>query len=159
MWSYRPWESLKPASLQSWTSSWARTRAQQIGRVVAEGLFELPTVGRQRRPDVAFVSYETWPRGRRIPQTEAWPVAPDLAVEVISPSNKEPDIFGKPDDYFAAGSRQVWMVLPRRERVYIYSSPTQVRILTRADELTGEPLLPGFRLPLSQLFEEETDPA
>ena len=61
----------------------------QLGRAVQEMLFDLgPTVRRKRRPDVAFVSYERWPRQRRVPRAEAWDVVPNLAVEVVSRSDK-----------------------------------------------------------------------
>ena len=52
-------------------------------------LFDLTPVQRQRRPDVAFVSYNRWPRQRRVPRTEAWEVVPNLVVEVVSPTDSE----------------------------------------------------------------------
>src|SRR5438874_1075007 len=63
-------------------------KANRLGRAVVEMLFDLrPAVDRQRRPDVAFVSAERWPIGRRAPRVAAWAVVPDLAVEVVSPTN------------------------------------------------------------------------
>jgi Uma2 family endonuclease len=130
-------------------------RQRQWGRAVQEMLFDLTaTVQRKRRPDVAFVSYDRWPRQRRIPRTEAWEVVPNLVVEVISPTDRVDDIVDKVAEYFRAGVECVWVSLPSQEQVYIYDSPTQVRILTRADELHGEPVLPQFRLPLTALFDE-----
>jgi len=130
-------------------------RQHQLGRVVQEVLFDLgPTVQRKRRPDVAFVSYEHWLRQRRVPRTEAWEVVPNLAVEVVSPSNRGDDIVDKVSEYFGVGVECVWVVFPSQEQVYIYESPSRVRILTRVDELHGEPVLPHFRLPLTVLFEE-----
>jgi Uma2 family endonuclease len=111
-------------------------------------------VKRKRRPDVAFVSYERWPRQRPVPHAEAWEVVPNLVVEVISPSDRGADILGKVAEYFHLGVECVWVIFTSQEQVYIYESPTQVRILTRADELYGEPVLPHFRLPLVALFEE-----
>ena len=137
-------------------------RQHQLGRTVSEMLFDLgPTVRRKRRPDVAFVSYERWPRQRRVPRTEAWEVVPNLAVEVVSPSDRGNDIVDKVSEYFSVGVECVWVVFPSQEQVYIYESPSRVRILTRADELRGEPVLPHFRLPLTALFDEveEAEPA
>jgi Uma2 family endonuclease len=134
----------------------------QLGRVVQEMLFDLTaTVHRRRRPDVAFVSYERWPRQRRVPPAEAWEVVPNLVVEVISPSDKGDDIIDKVAEYFRAGVACVWVVFPTQAQVYVYESPTQVRILARADELYGAPVLPQFRLPLATLFDEadEVEPA
>ncbi len=111
-------------------------------------------VKRKRRPDVAFVSYERWPRQRPVPHAEAWEVVPNLVVEVISPSDKGNDILDKVAEYFRIGVECVWVIFISQEQVYIYESPTQVRILTRADELYGEPVLPHFRLPLASLFED-----
>ena len=127
----------------------------RLGRAVQEMLFDFTAmVQRKRRPDVAFVSYERWPRQRPVPHAEAWEVVPNLVVEVISPSDKGDDILGKVAEYFHIGVECVWVIFTSQEQVYIYESPTQVRILTRADELYGEPVLPRFRLPLVTLFEE-----
>jgi Uma2 family endonuclease len=62
-------------------------RASNCGRAVSEMLFDLGAGLSQRRPDVAYVSYDRWLRQRRVPQTQAWAVVPELVVEVISPSN------------------------------------------------------------------------
>jgi Uma2 family endonuclease len=134
------------------------TLERKAGRAVNETLFDLrPTVDRSRRPDVAFVSYDRWPRARLIPRISAWPVVPDLAVEVVSPTNTFEEVIEKMQEYFQAGSRLVWVVIPGPSEVYAYTSPTATRIFTRADELTGDPVLPGFRLPLGNLFEEGTE--
>ena len=130
-------------------------RQHQLGRVVQELLFDFTAmVKRKRRPDVAFVSYERWPRQRSVPHAEAWEVVPNLVVEVISLSDKGNDILDKIAEYFRIGVECVWVIFTSQEQVYIYESPTQVRILTRADELYGEPVLPHFRLPLAALFED-----
>jgi Uma2 family endonuclease len=128
-----------------------------LGCVVQEMLFLLEDSPElKRRPDLAFVSAERWPIGKRVPRTEAWDVIPDLAVEVISQSNTADEVAGKIEEYFHAGTRQVWVVYPVTSKVQVYESPTQVKILQVGDELPGDPLIPGFRLPLSVLFGEET---
>jgi Uma2 family endonuclease len=130
-------------------------RQHQLGRVVQELLFDFTAmVKRKRRPDVAFVSYERWPRQRSVPHAEAWEVVPNLVVEVISLSDKGNDILDKIAEYFRIGVECVWVIFISQEQVYIYESPTHVRILTRMDELYGEPVLPHFRLPLAALFED-----
>jgi Uma2 family endonuclease len=130
-------------------------RQHQLGRAVQEMLFDLTsTTGRKRRPDVAFVSFERWPLHRRIPRTEAWEVVPNLAVEVVSRTDSGDYIVDKVAEYFHAGVERVWVVFPSQEQVYTYDSPTSVRILTRRDELSGDPILPHFRLPLVELFED-----
>jgi Uma2 family endonuclease len=127
----------------------------QLGRAVQEMLFDLAVAtGRKRRPDVAFVSSSRWPLTRRIPRVEAWEVVPNLAIEVVSRSDSVDYIVDKVAEYFHAGVEGVWVVFPSQEQVYIYDSPTSVRILTRTDDLTGDPILPNFRLPLVELFED-----
>ena len=130
---------------------------QKFGRAVLEMLFDMPNQARDRRPDVAFVSYARWPRTRRVPSDAAWAVVPELAVEVVSPSNSFNEVVEKMREYFTAGVQLVWIVVPAEEQVYVYTSPTTPSILTRAQELTGDPILPGFRLPLAELFGDATE--
>jgi len=127
-------------------------RDKRLGFVVLQALFEIPNSGNDRKPDVAFVSFARWPADKPVPRVNAWPVAPDLAVEVISPTDKAFDVIEKVQEYFAGGVRQVWHVYSHIEQVFIFDSLTAVRGLTRADELTAEPVVPGFRMPMSELF-------
>ncbi len=130
----------------------------RMGRADAEMLFTLDAAsGLKRRPDVAFVSYGRWPRKKRIPPGDAWDVIPNLAVEVVSPTNTATEILTKVDEYFRAGCERVWVVYPSLEQIYVYQSLTQVRVLTRKDSLEGEEFLPGFTLPIANLFEADED--
>jgi len=124
----------------------------RLGRGLVETMFEMAEGGNRRRPDVAYLSCQRWPQSRRPPSTEAWPVVPEIAAEVVSPTNDMKDVLDKVQEYFEAGVQCVWLVLPEHELIYVYSSMTSVRILSRADELTDETILPGFRLPLGDLF-------
>lgn len=127
-------------------------RNAQLGRAVMETMFTIPGSGNDRKPDVAFVSFQRWPADRPIPRVNAWPLAPDLAVEVISPTDKAFDVMEKIGEYFAGGVRQVWNVYSNIEQVLVFTSPTAVRVLTRADEISADPVVPGFRMPLADLF-------
>jgi Uma2 family endonuclease len=127
-------------------------RANRLGRAVVEVMFDLPDQAHDLRPDVAFVSYDRWPQARGIPRTNAWPVVPDLAVEVVSPNDDMRDVIDRVGTYFDAGARMVWLVVPGRDLVYVHTSLTQVRMLARGDELTGDPVVPGFRMPVADLF-------
>jgi Uma2 family endonuclease len=104
---------------------------------------------------VAFVPYARWPRTRPVPDTNAWDVLPDLCVEVVSPTDAAEELRDKITEYFQSGVRLVWVVYPRHQVVDVYDGPTRVRILTRADALDGGPVLPGFQLPLAELFPAE----
>lgn len=130
----------------------------RLGLVMTETLFVLDAERNlKRRPDVAFVSYPRW-REDQVPRAEAWDVVPDLAIEVISPSNLAEEIDDKITDYFAAGVRLVWVLFPTSGRVYVYQSPERVTGLERSDELDGGDVLPGFRLPIAALFEAVRKP-
>jgi len=127
--------------------------AKDLGEACAEILFKLPLKkDRNRKPDVAFVSYSRWPKGKPLPSTNVWNVLPDLCVEVVSPNDLADEIETKINEYFEAGVRLVWVVYPRQERFYVYDTPSQVRRLTRSDTLDGGVVLPGFQLPLTELF-------
>jgi Uma2 family endonuclease len=129
-----------------------------LGKVVVEMLFLIdPESDTERRPDVAFVSSARWPRRRRAPDDAAWDVIPDLAVEVVSRSDRAEDSLDKIREYFEAGVRVVWAIYPKLRVVHVFASFTAIRVLTRADELEGGELLPGFRLPLATLFEDEAE--
>lgn len=135
-------------------------RANPSGRVLQEMIFHLrPHVDRERRPDVAFVSFERWARDRRVPRSRSWAVVPDLAVEIVSPTNSADEVADKREEYFRSGVGQVWVIYPVHARVYVYASTTSVRILARADELDGGDVLPGFRLSLGELFDRAGEPA
>ena len=135
-------------------------KTQGLGRAVVAMLFRIdPAAYLQRRPDVAFVSYERWPRGRRVPEDAAWDVVPELAIEVVSPTNLAEDLLAKVHEYFHGGVRQVWVVYPAAAQVQAHESPTRIRVLGRGDEIDGGPLLPGLRLPLAELLEDGAESA
>src|SRR5271156_1954423 len=95
-----------------------------LGEIVGEMLFRLPLkedLHRNRRPDVAYVSFARWPSERAIPMREnAWDVVPDFAVEVMSPRDLAEESLQKIDEYFQAGVQFVWVVYPERRQVYAY---------------------------------------
>jgi Uma2 family endonuclease len=127
-------------------------QANRIGHIAIETLFEIPHSDNDRKPDVAFVSFERWAAEKPTPRVNAWPVAPDLAVEVISPTDKAFDVLEKVHEYFAGGVRQVWHVYSHTEQVFVFDSPNCVRVFNRDDEITAEPVVPGFRAIVSNLF-------
>jgi Uma2 family endonuclease len=130
-------------------------RAHALGWINIELLFVLDEgENTRRRPDVAFVSYQRWPRSKPIPEVGDWVVVPDLAIEVVSPNDRAEDLFIKIREYFEADVRAVWVIYPRERVVHVFESFTQIRVLLRSDTLEGGTILPGFQLPLSTLFEE-----
>lgn len=73
-------------------------------------------------------------------------------MEIISPTDKAFDVIEKVQEYFKGGVRQVWHVYSHTEQVFVFDSPASVRVLARADELTAEPVVPGLRMPMAELF-------
>jgi len=79
--------------------------------------------------------------------------APDLAVEVVSPDDTADAIEDKVIEYLDAGTQLVWVVHPRTRTVTVYRSLKNVRVLTRDEMLDGDDVLPGFTVPVKELFE------
>jgi Uma2 family endonuclease len=111
-----------------------------------------------RMPDVAFLSRARFPGGKR-PKGPIAPVGPDLAVEVLSKSNTKAEIARKLREYFASGTRLAWIVDPKTKSVRVHISPTDSTRLDLAmgGLLEGGDVLPGFRLPLADLFANAAD--
>jgi Uma2 family endonuclease len=106
-----------------------------------------------RIPDVAFVSLRRFPDGK-LPKAPIPAVAPDLAVEVLSKHNSAGEMWRKLQDYFTAGVRLVWYIDPRDRTAAVYTSPEQCTMFDEDGILTGGDVLPGFELPLRELFAE-----
>ncbi len=130
------------------------TEAHQLGFTTTECLYHLgQPVNRNRRPDVAFVSYARWPKGKPFPKVDnALDVTPNLMVEVVSPNDLIEEVMTKLGEYFLAGAEQVWIAYPNNSTIQIFDSPTVSRWLTGDDAIENIPFLPGFRLPLRDLF-------
>ena len=107
--------------------------------------------GLVRMPDVSFVSWDRIPSGQ-FPDEPISGIAPDLAVEVLSAGNTKREMERKVGEYFEAGVRLVWLIDPKARTVDAYTSPNESRRLRNGQTLGGEPVLPGFTLPLRQLF-------
>ena len=103
-----------------------------------------------RAPDVAFVARSRIPKGSLPEKFVDFP--PDLAVEVLSPEDTASEVLRKVEEYLAAGVRLVWVVDPATQRVTIYRSLQDVKILTTEQELDGGAVLPGFRAKVAELF-------
>ena len=77
---------------------------------------------------------------------------PDLAVEVLSPSDRASEVNAKVQDWLASGCQEVWVVDPQTSSITVYSQRAQARVLREVDILACEELLPGFRLPVAKVF-------
>ncbi len=107
--------------------------------------------GLVRIPDVAFFSWEKFPE-QMVPEDPISAVVPDLAVEILSPSNSRGEMTRKRHDYFDSGVRLVWYVDPSTRTVTVYDALDSVIVLKEGDILEGGDLLPGLRIDLARLF-------
>jgi Uma2 family endonuclease len=108
--------------------------------------------GLVRMPDVAFHSWAHFPN-RLLPPGSFVEQAPDLAVEILSPSNTKREMDRKRAEYFAGGSHLVWQVYPPSRRVRVYTSVDAFVELTDEETLDGGAVLPGFTLSIRRWFE------
>lgn len=126
----------------------AFVREEGLGEVFDSSTgYRLPG-GNVRSPDASFVSSKRLPR---VPEGFL-ELAPDLAVEVLSPEDSPRGVLDKVGEYLAAGVRLVWVIDPRTSRAVSYRSLTDVQEIGPDGTLEGGELLPGFRYPLSDLL-------
>ncbi len=104
-----------------------------------------------RIPDVCFISWDRY-SGPTVPDEGVSSSVPNLAVEVLSPSNTRAEMDRKLRDYFLAGVELVWVVDPKTQTAKSYTSHEDSVQINKTGSLDGGTMLPGFRLPLKQLF-------
>ena len=122
-------------------------RENQLGEVHVEATFQVSERG--LKPDVAFVSTSRLDGD----ENTGFPIPPDLAIEVLSPTDVQWRVVDKAFAYLNAGTRLVWVLDPRAKTVTVYRSERDIALLTYEDTLTGEDVVPGFICPVTQLFE------
>ena len=126
----------------------SHVRENKLGRLyIAETTFQLGD--RVVKPDIAFVLTDRLSDDKY----KGMPVAPDLAIEIVSPTDKQYDVTEKAFAYLKSGTRLVWVIEPVAKTVMVYRSETDFTLLTCEDTLTGEDVVEGFTCPVAQLFE------
>ncbi len=123
-------------------------RGKNLGYITGEQGGYMVT-GARLAPDVAFISRA---RQTELPTQGYNPIAPDLAIEVISPTDDDDDIDKKVKLYIKAGVL-LWVVYPKRREVEVFAPGRQKQIVGTEGELDGGDVLPGFRLPLAEVFD------
>lgn len=130
-------------------------RKERLGLVIGSSAGYWMANRNCRAPDISFIPKERLhqlgfsPKARKF-----FPGAPDLAVEVISPSNTRGEMEARLRDFFSSGTRLAWIINPYAESVEVCHSLAQRALLGAGGELDGEQLLPGFRYPVGNLFKE-----
>ena len=161
LWDGRP---IGPKAMERRLSPFRRTMVelrliQHVGQHVAGrglGLFGpgfgfVGVIGRALHPpDLAFV------RSDRLPPEEAWdglsPIAPDLAIEVLSLVDEPERVAKEVEDYLAGGVPLLWVFDPRRRTVAVHAPGRASRTLGEGELLDGGEALPGLRVPVAELF-------
>jgi Uma2 family endonuclease len=141
------------ARLTGWLAR--HVEEQELGEVyAAETGFKLKSdPDTVRAPDAAFIRQE---RVDEVGETQGyWPGAPDLAVEVLSPSDTIAQVEEKVTEWLAFGTRLVWVISPKLRTITVYRSLSDITTLTENDTLDGEQIVPGFRCPVARLFERK----
>lgn len=134
--------------------------AHDLGTVVnSDGGFQCFAAdpGRVRKPDVAFLTVATLPPADYEPHGFC-DVAPDLVVEVISPNDSAGEVAAKIGEWFAAGVKQLWEVFPDTREVRVHRPDGTSTTLRGADVLAAPDLLPGFGVPVADLFRRVGEP-
>ena len=144
-------ESALGMSLGRWLMDFVNPR--NLGIVSGESGMMRIFPGLVRIPDVAFSSWKRFPN-KRMPTEPIPDLVPDLVVEILSESNTEREMARKYSEYFQAGVELVWEVDPKSRTVAVYTTPAQSTLLNEGQRLDGGHVLPGFTLPLAELFAE-----
>ncbi|MCS6880702.1 MAG: Uma2 family endonuclease [Oscillochloridaceae bacterium] len=129
-------------------SQWSRQRGGYVG--IESGFVLQQDPATVRAPDVYYV------RAERLPETGVpegfWTIAPDLAVEIVSPSDSADGLHEKVRDYLAAGASAVWVVYPRSRSITVHTPDGLARTYGPEASLESPDLLPGFSLKIADLF-------
>jgi Uma2 family endonuclease len=131
----------------------AFARARKLGAVLDSSTGFWMQNRNCRAPDISFIAKARLREWKR-PPAAFFQGAPDLAVEVLAPSNTKAEISERLADFFASGARLAWIIHPEEQFVEICHSPVRRTILGSGAFLDGETLLPGFQYPIADLFQE-----
>ncbi|MFO0927054.1 MAG: Uma2 family endonuclease [Gemmataceae bacterium] len=111
-----------------------------------------------RLPDVSFLRWERLPMRDQVPTDPICRYMPNLAIEVLSPGNTRKEMVRKRQEYFQAGVQRVWYVDPVTRTVTVYTAADLATVLGEKDTLDGGDLLPGFAVPVRDLFARVPSP-
>ena len=113
--------------------------------------FTLPN-GAIRGPDASWVGREKWDSLTEQQKDSFAPICPDFVVELRSKTDRLPVLFNKMTEYLANGASLGWLIDPSTRQVYVYRPDEEVVVLDNPESVSGDPLLPGFKLNLAELW-------
>ncbi|GAB4582060.1 MAG: hypothetical protein Fur0022_48130 [Anaerolineales bacterium] len=126
--------------------------ANKLGIVMSgeNGIYIQRNPDTVRAADVTFISYAQW--AKQVDKDGYLEIAPELIVEILSPSDSWTKVMTKLRDYFSIGVRLVWVADTETRIVHAFRSPTDVREFKEGEELPGDEVLPGFSVAVAELF-------
>ena len=130
--------------------TWAQTDGSGVG-FGSSGIFALRN-GARRIPDAAWVKREKWNRLTKDQQQRFGPLCPDFVVELRSRTDRLTQLRAKMVEYMKNGVSLGWLIDPLERRVYVYQPDQEPVILENPETVSGDPLLPGFKLDLTELW-------
>jgi len=113
--------------------------------------FTLPN-GAIRSPDASWIQRERWTALTKAQREKFAPICPDFVIEVRSVTDRLSDLLEKMQEYLDNGARLGWLIDPIDKRAYVYRPGQPVEILENPQSLSGDPVLPGFRLNVQELW-------
>jgi Uma2 family endonuclease len=130
-------------------------KSNRLGKIYTEGTFRcFPNKPNQvRRPDIAFVAQA---RVNQVPREGHIQIAPDLAIEILSPGDGIYDLDEKLRDYRSAGIPLTWVLNPDQRSVKVYENGRLKAELEGQEELRADPVLPGFCIKVDELFPDRS---
>ena|SRR5215213_7672060 len=138
------------ADLTYQLTAWSKTDATGVC-FDSSAMFALPNNAR-RSPDASWVRRERWDRLSESLQEGFAPICPDFVVELRSRTDRLPVVRKKMSEYIANGASLGWLIDPFKRQVYVYRPDDEVVILNNPETISGDPLLPGFKLDLTELW-------
>jgi Uma2 family endonuclease len=129
----------------------AFTATNPVGRAIPETTYQCfaDEPDRVRRPDASFIRTERMPS--ILPRGHCR-IAPDMAAEVVSPNDVYEDVEARVREFFAAGTKLIWVVLPRQRTVRVFRTDGTITDVGPTGTLSGEDVIPGFSCPVADLF-------
>jgi Uma2 family endonuclease len=132
---------------------WSRQEGTGVGFGSNAG-FTLPN-GAIRSPDASWIKRERWDSLTKQQKEKFAPICPDFVVEIRSPSDSLTQLFLKMFEYVENGALLGWLIDPSKRQVYVYTPNEETMVLENPETVSGDPLLPGFKLELAELWSDE----
>ncbi len=133
--------------------AWSKQDGTGVGFGSCAG-FTLPN-GAIRSPDASWIKRERWDRLTKQQKEKFAPICPDFVVEIRSPSDNLTQLYLKMFDYLENGVSLGWLIDPSKRHVYVYRPGQETVVLENPETVSGDPLLPGFELNLTELWSVE----